>query len=51
MINPFILVPQNDRNIPNFQYLVQRAYKLLAEDRDAYVKDLSDFIDHIFEGE
>jgi hypothetical protein len=48
MINPYILVPRNDKDIRNFQYLVQKTYKYLTEDKDIEFEGRDEFIDYIF---
>jgi hypothetical protein len=50
IINPFILVPRQDKNIPNFQYLVQRIYKYLVQDKDLHEagEDMQTFIDIVY---
>ena len=37
MLNPFLFKPRNDKNIRNFQYLVQQAWLYLFVDKDRYV--------------
>ena len=48
MLNPYIFVPRNDKNIENFQHLVQRTYKYLSEDKDLYFDGIDDFVKEIF---
>ncbi len=48
MLNPYIFVPRNDKNIENFQHLVQRTYKYLSEDKDLYFEGIDDFVKEIF---
>jgi len=48
MINPFILLPRNDKNIKNFQHLVQRTWIYLFKDKDKWFNGINDFISEIF---
>ena len=48
MFNPYILVPGNDKNIPNFGYWVQQVWKYLNDNKDAYLDGIEDFIGEIF---
>jgi len=47
--NPMILLPRTDKNIHNFQHLVQRSWINLFENKDVGFEGLDDFIDYIFE--
>lgn len=48
MLNPFIFTPKGDKNIKNCQWLTQRAWKYLFEDKDSGVEELDEYIEHVF---
>ena len=48
MLNPYMFMPRQDKNIDNSQYMTQRAWLYVSEDKDIWTKDLDDFINTIF---
>ena len=49
LLNPYMFLPRIDKNIHNSQYLTQRAWNYLENDKDSYTEDVRAHIHHMFE--
>ena len=49
MMNPYIFVPREDKNIENSAYLTQRVFKYLAEDKDVSDDNIESNVELIFD--